>query len=164
MIDVFVSHPTPHNKYQEQFISLLEEKLRNNNLNPVNLGKKNWNFKCPLEPIREMIKTCKAAIIIGLERSHSYIGYEKESSKDSKEIIHKYTSSPWIHIEAGMAYQANLPLLILKEKKIYAEGILDPNISDYYIFEFEIEKIYKKLSPQIEELIQSWINHITKIE
>ena len=104
--------------------------------------------------------TCIAAIIIGLERHHSLIGYEKEFSKDSKEIIHKFSSSPWIQIEAGMAYQAGLPLLILKEKKIFGEGILDPQVSDSFVFEFELQQLQKKLSPNLQQLILSWVNHI----
>lgn len=108
--------------------------------------------------------TCVAAIIIGLERHHSFIGYEKEFSKDSKEIIHKYSSSPWIQIEAGMAFQANLPLLILKEDKVYAEGILDPQISDSFIFEFELKKMQNKLSPELTEIILSWVKHIKELK
>ena len=60
-----------------------------------------------------------------------------------------------------MAYQAGLPLLILKEKKIHPEGILDPNNSDSYVFEFEIEKNWKKLSSEMEKIIESWIEEIT---
>ncbi len=160
MINVFISHPTPYNKYQKGFLSLVQARLEQYGLNPTNLGKNNWDFRSPLKPIREMMSECKAAIIIGLERHHSYIGYEKEHSKDSSELIHKYTTSPWVQIEAGMAYQAGLPLLIIKEKKVYNEGILDSQISDSYIFELEIEKQYKKLSPELEEIILSWVNHI----
>jgi len=158
--NIFISHPTPYNEYQVGFLVLIEAKLKEYDLNPVNLGKNNWDFRCPLEPIREMMNTCKAAMIIGLERNHSYIGYEKEFSKDSNELIHKYTTSPWIQIEAGMAYQANLPLLILKEKKLYSEGILDPNLSEYYVFEFEVEKMHKTLSHELNEFLLSWVNHV----
>ena len=163
MTNVFISHPTPYNKYQEEFLSLIQEKLKQYGLNPVNLGQNNWNYKSPLKPIREIMLTCKAAIIIGMERHHSFIGYEKEFTKNSNELIHKYTTTPWVQIEAGMAYQADLPLLILKEKKVFAEGILDPQISDYYVFEFEIKKLNKKLSPELEEFILSWVNDINKI-
>ncbi|MGG7035702.1 MAG: hypothetical protein ACI7YS_11005 [Flavobacterium sp.] len=164
MINVFISHPTPYNKYQEKFLALIELELENHDLNPTNLGKNNWSFKSPLKPIKDIMDTCVAAIVIGLERHHSFIGYEKEHSKDSKELVHKYSSSPWIHIEAGMAFQANLPLLILKEDKVYAEGILDPQISDSFIFEFELKKLQKKLSPELVEIINSWVKHIKKIE
>lgn len=160
MINVFISHPTPFNKNQADFLSLIEIELNTHELNPTNLGKNDWSFKSPLEPIRTIMRTCQAAIIIGLERHHSYIGYDKETSKDKNELIHKYTTSPWVQIEAGMAYQAELPLLVLKEKKVFAEGILDPQISDYYVFEFEIEKQSKKLSPELKKIILSWVNHI----
>jgi len=163
-INVFISHPTPYNKYQEAFLVLIELELEKHGLNPTNLGKNNWNFRSPLKPIKEIMDTCVAAIIIGLERHHSLIGYEKEFSKSSKELIHKYSSSPWIQIEAGMAYQAGLPILILKEDKVYDEGILDPQISDSFVFEFELKKLQKKLSPAIEEIISSWVKHFKALK
>lgn len=160
MTNVFISHPTPYNKEQAKFLTLIELELKKHELNPTNLGKNNWNFRSPLKPIKEIMNTCVAAVIIGLERHHSYIGYEKEFSENSKELIHKYSSSPWIQIEAGMAYQAGLPLLILKDYKVFSEGILDPQISDYFVFEFELKKLQKKLTPELQELILSWVNHI----
>lgn len=162
MINVFISHPTPFNKHQEDFLTLIEHELSGHDLNPTNLGKNNWDFRSPLKPIRTIMNTCQAAIIIGLERHHSYIGYDKETSIDRQEFIHKYTTSPWVQIEAGMAYQSELPLLILKEKKVFAEGILDPQISDYYVFEFEVEKQSKQLSPELKKIILSWVSHFKK--
>ena len=101
MVNVFISHPTPHNNHQEQFLSLLANLLKNHDLYPVNLGHNNWNFQSPLKPISEIINTCKAAVIVGLERSHSYIDYEKEYSNISTEQVSKYTSSPWGNRDAG---------------------------------------------------------------
>jgi hypothetical protein len=152
MINIFISHPTPHNRKQQRFLELIEAQLMSHGLNPTNLGKQNWNYKSPMKPISDLMRTCKGAIIIGLERYHSYIGYEKEKI----ESIHRYVSTPWIHIEAGMAYQTGLPLLILKEKKLVAEGILDPNISEYFVFEFEIEKMQKELAANLKQVIASW--------
>jgi len=164
IINVFISHPTPYNKLQEGFLTLIDVELKKHGLNPTNLGKNNWSFISPLQPIKEIMDTCVAAIVIGLERYHSFIGYEKEFSKKSRELIHKYSSSPWIQIEAGMAYQAGLPILILKESKVYGEGILDPQISGYFVFEFELKKLQKKLSPELIEVIKSWVTHFKKQE
>ncbi|MEN8858674.1 MAG: hypothetical protein ABF260_11520 [Flavobacteriaceae bacterium] len=164
MINVFISHPTPYNPQQENFLSLIKLELEKHQLNPINLGKNNFSFRSPLKPIKEIMDTCVAAIVIGLERQHSLIGYEKEYSENSKEYIHRYTTSPWIQIEAGMAYQANLPILILKEEKVYGEGILDPQISDSFVFEFEIKKIQKEVTPELQQLIVSWVNHIKKLK
>lgn len=164
MINVFISHPTPYNEQQNNFLSLINLELDKHGLNPTNLGKNNWNFQSPLKPIKEIMDTCKAAIIVGLERHHSFIGYEKEFSKDSKEFIHKYSSSPWIQIEAGMAYQADLPILILKESKVYGEGILDPQTSGSFVFEFDLKKLQKELTPELQELILSWVKHIKNLK
>ena len=163
MTDVFISHPTPCNKVQTSFLKLIDDKLEKHGLNGINLGKKNWNYKKPLLPIKGLISSCKGAIILGLERHHSLIGYEKEmalNQEDKLELIHKYSSSPWVHIEGGMAYQAGLPLLILKERKIYSEGIFDPNNSDSYIFEFDIEKNIKRLSTEMIKIMESWIEEL----
>lgn len=160
IINVFISHPSPYNKYQEKFLSLIEAELKQHSLNPINLGKKNYNYRSPLKPIKDIMDMCAGAIIIGLERHHSYIGYEREFSAAQKELTHKYTSSPWIQIEAGMAYQAGLPILILKEDKLHSEGILDPQISDSFVFEFELKKIQKELSAELKELILSWAKDI----
>lgn len=142
---------------QSQFLDNIEKQLKHHELNPVNLGRNNWSYKTPLTPIKNIMSDCKAAVIIGLERSHSFIGYEKEGSKECKEYVHRYQSSPWIQIEAGMAYQAGLPLLILKEDKLLAEGILDPKVSEFFIFEFNLDKVYKSLSKDINEVIDSWV-------
>ncbi len=163
LTNVFISHPTPCNKQQIGLLKLIDNKLEKYGLNPVNLGKKNWNYKKPLEPIKKLMSECKGAIVVGIERHHSFIGYEKEVAtkrSDKTELIHKYTSTPWIQIEAGMAYQAGIPLLVLKEKKIHPEGILDPNNSDSYIFEFEIEKNWKKLSSEMERIIESRVEEL----
>lgn len=160
LVKVFISHPTPCNSQQKELLRLIHEQLDKHGLVPVNLGKNNWNYKKPLEPIRNLILECKGAIIVAIERHHNLIGYEREMAsnrKDRQEFVHKYTSSPWIQIEGGMAYQAGVPLLILKEKKIYPEGILDPNNSDSYIFDFDIGKNCKQLSPEMEKIIESWI-------
>ena len=160
MINVFISHPTPYNDQQKNFLNLIEDELKKHGLNPTNLGKNNWSFQSPLEPIKEMMNTCAAAVVIGLERHHSYIGYDKEFSENSHELVHKYTSSPWIQIEAGMAYQAELPIMILKESKVFKEGILDPQISNSFVFDFELSKMQKDISPELKQLILSWVKYI----
>lgn len=161
MKKVFISHPTPFTKMQSQFLSLIENELNCHALIPVNLGKKNWSYKSPLNPIRELMSTCSAALIIGLERHHSYIGYDNETSTEKRsELIHKITTSPWVHIEAGMAYQAGLPLLILKDKKVFAEGILDAQISEYKVFDFDLGRQSKQISSDLKGMIAKWASDV----
>ncbi|TSD66415.1 hypothetical protein FFF34_003150 [Inquilinus sp. KBS0705] len=157
-IDIFISHPTPYNRHQERFLELLEEHLKAHDLNPINLGKQSWSHKSPLQPIKELVSRCNAAIIIGMERYHSYIGYEYEHSSKKSELIHRYTSTAWIQIESGMAYQQGLPLLILKEKDLAKEGILDPLNSEFFVFDFNIGEVQKSLPENMKRVISSWMN------
>lgn len=160
MTNIFISHPSPFNQQQENFLSLLEAKFKANGLNPVNLGKANWNYTNPLKPIKKIMRDCKGAVIIGLERFHSYIGYEFENSEKATEFIHRRESTPWIHIEAGMAYQKGLPLLILREENVHPTGILDPLSSEYFIFKFDITAEQNKLSANLDAYIDSWVKDV----
>ncbi|SEO20303.1 hypothetical protein [Mucilaginibacter sp. OK283] len=156
-IDIFISHPTPYNSHQEKFLHLLEAYLQSYDLNPINLGKENWSHKSPLLPIKELINKCQAAVIVGMERYHSYIGYEYEFSKRKTEFVHRYTSTAWIQIEAGMAYQKGLPLLILKERELVKEGILDPLNSEFFVFDFNINEVQKQLPENMQKVIDNWM-------
>lgn len=164
MVNVFISHPTPYTKQQESFLILLKDFLLKLNLNPVNLGSNNWSYQKPLRPIKDLIHSSKGAILVGLVRHHSYIGYEKEGTPDQTELIHKYSTSPWIHIEGGMAYQAGLPILTLKESQVYAEGILDPNNTESYIYNFNLREDLTTLPEEIKQIIESWADTVLRIE
>ncbi|WP_166336989.1 hypothetical protein [Sphingobacterium chungjuense] len=163
MIQVFISHPTPFNNNQDSFLKLLKKELEERGLNPVNLGKNNWSFKSPMQPIKELMIHSKAVVVVGLERFHDYIGYAKQHSKYEVEYVHKFRSSSWIQIEAGMAYMVGIPILILKEKNIEKEGILDPNVSEFYVFEFDIEEQLTELSEELKAIIDNWSQHISTI-
>jgi hypothetical protein len=156
-IKIFISHPTPHHKKQAKFLELVNEFLSELGLAPMNLGINQWSNKNPMEPIKKMMQQCKGALIIGLGRSHDFIGL----FKDSDEYIHQHRSSPWIQIEAGMAYMAGLPMLILKEDIVLKEGILD-NISEYSVSEFNLKKCQNGLSEEIKSLILQWSQSIVR--
>ncbi|WP_293957369.1 MULTISPECIES: hypothetical protein [unclassified Sphingobacterium] len=162
MIKVFISHPTPSKEEQNNFLTLIKNLLSQHGLDPVNLGVSNYDFRKPLKPIKELIDNCQGAIVVGLIRHHSYIGYDNEGSTSEKEVLHKYTTSPWLHIEGGMAYQSGIPLIILKDQKVYPEGILDPNNSDSYIFDFILDDNIERLSEDIIKIIESWIKQLKK--
>jgi len=63
-----------------------------------------------------------------------------------------------------MAYQAGLPLLILKEKKIASEGILDGSNSEYKVFEFEIAGTTAPLPGEIQMAMKNWAGYIKTIK
>lgn len=55
-----------------------------------------------------------------------------------------------------MAFQLELPLLILKDRSILAEGILDQAVGEYLVFEFDLAAETDVLSAGIKETIRTW--------
>lgn len=40
----------------------------------------------------------------------------------------RWLTSPWVQIESAMAYQIGLPVLLLRETGVLAEGVLEPGV------------------------------------
>ena len=50
-----------------------------------------------------------------------------------------WTTSPYCQIEPAMAYQIGLPSLILRERGVIADGLLDRGIVGIYMPEFSLD-------------------------
>jgi hypothetical protein len=159
-IPVFISAGKPHKEAQIIFLKKFEALLRRRGLKPLTLGRSSYNFKSPLNPVKELIDQCYGAIIIGFERTHCLIGYDKEGSKEQKEFIHRYLSTPWNQIEAGMAFQKELPLLIMKEKHLETYGILDPKLSGFFVIDLNLEIESKKFDKEFLSILESWVKAV----
>ena len=153
---VFLSVGRPHDAAQAAFLMKLEASLRARRMEPWTLGRSDYDYRNPLRAIRSSMMECHGAVIVGLERSYSPILFERRGSPDQRRITHVASSTPWNQLEAGMAYQLELPLLILKERALRAEGILDPAIGDYFVTEFDIDVESRGLSKALKAVIHRW--------
>ncbi|WP_026883721.1 hypothetical protein [Clostridium akagii] len=161
---VFLSYSKPFRNDQIDFLDKLKNYLNSIDLKPICLEQIHYSYKSPLEPILEIIDDSKGTIVIPFERFHSYVGYSKEDSRENKEIINSFYSSPWTQIEAGITYSKKKPLLILKPNYILQEGIIDDKTNDYYqIFVIECKKINNRFVMQsfesnnnLKNIIKTW--------
>jgi hypothetical protein len=87
------------------------------------------------------MKDCQGAVIVGMERTHALIGYDRPGSERQQESTHRRLATVWGHLEAGMAYQIGLPLLILREESLHIEGVLDPYVSGLRVFSFRLDEV-----------------------
>jgi len=51
-----------------------------------------------------------------------------------------WLTSPYCQIEPAMAYQLGLPVLVLREKGVIQEGLLEKGVVGTYMPEFSLEK------------------------
>ena len=157
-IPVFLSVGEPHRESQKKYLDKFIKYLNNEKIEPITLGRNEYDIRKPLVPVRKRMKRVFGAIILAMERFHCLKGVYREGSGIEEIVEDIYFSTTWNHIEAAMAYQLDLPLLILKERKLYNDGIFDPSIHDWIIVNININTPSEIRQQPIKGFINSWID------
>lgn len=137
-IDVFISVGITNKPEQEAFIQAVEQFLRDNELNPRCVGRTDFSSVQPLKFIEQIMSQCSGTVVIALERIHIQNGLEKRGSDAEKVLSNVNISTVWNQIEAGMAYLLGHPLLVIVERGLRKEGLLEPGY-DWYIQSVDID-------------------------
>ena len=125
------------------------------------LGGNFWSVKSPLEPVRERMEQCDGAVILALERFRSRSGVYREGSPKEQRTGIQLFPTVWNHIEGAMAYQLRLPLLILKERPLVEEGMLDPSIHDWLIVRVDPDDPHEFRRPFLKGVVNEWIQAVS---
>lgn len=144
---VFVSAGTPGNNSQRAFRDAVVRSIDQVGLIPRLMTERDWDYKNPLRGLRRAMSDCSGAIVVAYARYHFPSG--EELSKDG---VHSLTNvmfpTAWNQIEAAMAYERGLPLLVVAQTGLRADAVfegthdirpfwtgLDPNVcnSDGFI-------------------------------
>jgi len=156
-IPVFLSVGTVHNEFQQRYLRKLVIHLRRHGIEAETLGQTFWSIEQPLRPVRKKMQEVDGAVILAMERFHSKEGIYKEGSPLQKIVGDQYFTTVWTHIEAAMAYQLDLPILILKEEKLTAEGVFDRGVHEWIVIEIHPEHPKEITEDPIMRYIDSWI-------
>ncbi|MEG3085637.1 hypothetical protein U1707_18505 [Sphingomonas sp. PB2P12] len=140
-VPVFVSRPTPHLSTQKEFVDQFLDELRRRGFEPLTLGPgSSYDYGAPLIGIRRILTHCCGLVSIAFRRTYAptitkYSGANLEHiSEASDEEV--WFTSPYCQIEPAMAFQIGLPILILREEGVLAEGVLEKGITGLYLPEF----------------------------
>lgn len=155
---VFLSYPKPYNDDQKRYISELSEYLVSRGYEPRTLGVTDYDMDAPLKAIRRLMLESNGLITIAFRRTFIEKGIGKPESDDSYSIDGSWLTSPYSHIEPAMAFQIGLPVLILRERGVIADGILEQGVLGTYMPEFNLEtssEDYLK-TPEWNQLIRQW--------
>lgn len=164
LIPVFFSLGSPHTSAQADYIEKLRIHLLKYQIELVALDGDDWNNLDPLNPIQNKMKGCFGCLSLALERSFVKEGINKRGSHQEVVFSAKSYATPWIHIETTMAYQLDLPFIILKEKGLNDGGMLDDNI-----FEWRIVMINPNHPDELDEypvksFIRMWVEEVKKFQ
>ncbi len=159
-IPVFLSVGGPHRLDQQQFIQRLRLEMHQMGVVLHRLNSDDFSRSAPFDQIAELLASCRAALIVGLDRSHAYAVFEREKSKDQKIRQEQYTPTAWNQIEGSMASALRLPILILREHRLHQEGVFEAKNHRHHILDFDLQAESKGLSAELRRFLAGWVNDI----
>lgn len=142
-IPIFLSYPQPHMKVQSEFIGSLSEYLRSRGMEPRTLGVNEYDMDAPLTAIRRLMLESNGLITVALRRLWVAEGISRKfadrSGAAESAAADVWLTSPYCQIEPAMAFQLGLPILILREQGVVAEGLLEKGAVGTYMPEFSLD-------------------------
>jgi len=161
-VDVFVSIGSKLNPKQEAFVVAVENRLRTEGLTPHTLNRNSWSTAAPLAAVNELMDRCDGAVVLGLERLYFPSGgVERRGSTakaDLKDPVILATS--WNHIEATVAHTRGLPLFVIVDENLRADGLLEPG-NDWNVAPLKIDASALN-SDMFRELLRDWKQKVVK--
>ncbi|HWC61915.1 MAG TPA: hypothetical protein VHC44_19665 [Verrucomicrobiae bacterium] len=130
-LDVFISVGDTATDEQEAFVRAIEERLRNEGLIPHTIGRNTFSSDAPLSTVTDVMSSCSGTVIIALERMYFPSGIGKRGGTKETALSNVKLATPWNQIEAAMAYSRGHPMLVIIEKELKQEGLLESNFNWY---------------------------------
>ncbi|MEH6542745.1 MAG: hypothetical protein V7721_02280 [Porticoccaceae bacterium] len=157
---IFVSYPSPINETQVAFIEALLSYLDNRGFSPRTLGVTDYDMDAPLKAMRRLMLESNGVITVALKKTLTMVPIDDEESVD-KGILYeeRWYTSPFCHVEPAMGFQLGLPILILREKGVVEDGVLDKGVIGSYMPEFDVTKPHGEYFRSRE-----WVDIIGKFE
>lgn len=159
-IPVFVSCPSDLSPDQENVAKIIKTMLDKNKLAWRSLGRSDYSYNLPLREVLGMVRHCSGGIILGFRQFVAPEGVFKPNSP--KEKIVKDTvvmPTPWNHLEAGILFARNLPILIFKEEGI-SGGIFDVGTPDIFIQKMPSPPLTSEDKEYLDTLFQNWASDV----
>jgi len=168
-IPVFFSYPKPFSKSQQIFVDGLRSYLDSRNIEAVTLGESDYDMTEPLTSIRRLINTSCGMITVAFRRAQIITGFSNPNSdvgRETKDLSGKWITSPYCQIEPAMAYQIGLPILLLRESGVIAEGIFGRGSMGVYLPEFDLSNDPTNFftTEEFKQLIFKWESYVRAVD
>jgi hypothetical protein len=97
------------------------------------LGRSDYPTDLPLREVFVIAKHCSGGVILGFEQLTATSGTRKLGTDEEQPLAEPVKlPTPWNHLEAGILFGLNLPLLVFREDGVDG-GIFDPGVSDAFV-------------------------------
>jgi len=152
-------------KIQKDFINKISDYLSSRGLEPRTLGVTDYDMEEPLIAIRRLMTESNGLLAVAFRRGYIEKGEGKSKSDMGEEaysLSNKWITSPYCQIEPAMAFQMGLPILILREHGVIADGVLERGVTGTYLPEFNLENPADPYfgSEEWQQLIGKWESRV----
>ncbi len=130
---VFLSLPSQRTIEQQAHLERFTKMLEKHNIFAEELPRSEYPRFGQLSEVRRRISGCSGAAIFGFNRPQGNQDIPAPSDAESATIQQHLTPTPWNHIEAGIAFVLDLPLLVMLLRE-FNQGIFDKAISEQSVF------------------------------
>ncbi|MGX9854572.1 pentapeptide repeat-containing protein [Limimaricola variabilis] len=153
-LKIFLSRPSRMNERQDGYFRLVRKAVEARNLHVVELPREDYSPLGSLGAVVKAVNASHAMIAFGFGDYAIHHGAYRQFDLDGREIRDEHLASPWCQIEAGMALQKGIPLLVIAEPGVH-EGIFEPHIADRLVQHVELRG---QDAPLLTSL-NAWLDH-----
>ena len=168
-ITVFLSRPNPFLKEQVLFLERLQKTLDELGIRTITLQADNYDLSDSMNYLKGMIKRCYGIIVVAFRQYYIEKGFKKKGGLENPEFFYpqeidvsgQALTSPYCQIEGTIGFINDLPLLILNEKGIREEGVLQGGRFCTKTDCFELSNVEAFFSDKIvHQKIQIWAGKV----
>lgn len=158
---VFLSMPSRRNLAQRELVARFKRKLEENGLEPDEIPEAAYLPAGSLSEVRERVRRCCGAAIFGfgqLRVQEAVLPLELRPTV----IRDAELPTPWNHLEAGIAFALNLPLLVFSVGTAALNGaIFEAKLSEgeQSIYRVSLENEWS-VDPTTDPVVENWISRV----
>jgi hypothetical protein len=130
---VYVSKPGCLDAHQERIFALICGWLEAQGLTTATLERSDYPATSVFSELRRRISGCAGAIVFGFAELRISDGLWRQGTAEEEKVSGRAWSTPWNHVEAGMAAMINLPLLLVAESDV-TNGVFEPSVAEHNVF------------------------------
>src|SRR5690348_11189517 len=155
-VPVFLSIGRHYGRDEDAFLHLVSMELARLGLYLERLPRDRWSFDTPLLAIQEVMGRCHGVLVVAFPRLHYPEGIEWPGTPEARPIGERDAATIWLQIEAALAFQMDLPLLIFVDDRLHPEGLLNPRHHEYGALLYQMENCQDSLPTSLVDALRGF--------
>ena len=164
VIPVFVSVGRHYRPEETVLIERLFARLRALGADPRTLPRDQWDEETPLRAIASLMNRCRGALVIAFSRMRYEAGSEWPDSAQQITTESRDVATVWLHVEAALAFAFRLPTLVLVERRLHPEGLLNPKHHEYRAIEYDMLDCQNGLPAYLIQALDDFVSELASQE